>query len=247
LWLALAVLVVAAYTCWPLAWATRGSRAGMEGRFGFGPESNWLALYYVVGSGLAYVNVFLVAALLDDTAVASFGAALRYYAIVLGPMPALLAVLRVRTSQHDVVDSDEVQTEMLMRWLKQAALPVLAAFAIAAIAAPFAIPLIDEGRYPDSIPIFQLLLIGGFVIYATMPGPNLLMAQRRFRLLAIAFGTALVADIVVALVAGTVWGVVGIAAAAGVSTGALHATVAYLSVRRQAGARERPQAARTVG
>lgn len=230
-WLTFAVLAVAILACAPHAWATRGSRAGMEGWLGFGAESNWLTVYYVVGAGFAYINVFIVAALLDDEAIASFGAALRYLAIVMGPYPALLAVLRVRTSQHDVVDSTTVQIQMLTDWFKRAALPVLAGLVLVAAAAPFAIPIVDDGRYPDSITILQLQLIGVFVIYATLPSSNLLMSQRRYKLLAIVYGSALVVDAVLAVVLGLVAGVIGIAAVAGVATGAMYATVAWLALR----------------
>ena len=243
LWMALTVLTLAVAACAPRAWATRRSRVGMEGRLGFGAESNWLTFYYVVGAGFAYINIFLVAALLDDEAVASFGAALRYLAIVMGPYPALLAVLRVRTSQHDVVDSPRVQVEMLMDWLRRAAPPVLAGLAVVAIAAPFDIPLIDDGRYPDSITILQLQLVGAFVVYATLPSSNLLMSQKRYRLLAIVYGTALVLDAIAAVIAGELGGVIAMAAVAGIATAAMYATVAWLALRPGASPRIRPGAA----
>ncbi|HYP49192.1 MAG TPA: hypothetical protein VEQ61_11190, partial [Thermoleophilaceae bacterium] len=99
-WLAGTVGAVALVACLPLVRSTLGGQATSEGRFGFGRESGWLTVYYLASAGFAYTNVFVVAALLDDAALASFGAATRYAAIVLGPVPALIAVLRVRTSQH---------------------------------------------------------------------------------------------------------------------------------------------------
>jgi O-antigen/teichoic acid export membrane protein len=236
LWLTLAVLALAIVACAPHAWRTRRSRTGMEGRLGFGAESNWLTIYYVVGAGFAYINIFLVAGLLDDEAVASFGAALRYLAIVMGPYPALLAVLRVRTSQHDVVDSTKVQVDMLMDWIRRAAVPVLIGLAVVAAAAPWVIPIVDGGRYPDSVEILQLQLIGAFVVYATLPSSNLLMSQKRYRLLAIVYGSALAVDAVAATIAGLVGGVIAIAAVAGVATAAMYATVAWLALRPGANA-----------
>jgi O-antigen/teichoic acid export membrane protein len=72
--------------------------------------------------------------------------------------------------------------------------------------------LIDGGRYPDSVTIFQLLLIDAFFVYLTMPAPNLMMAQRRYRLLALLYLVFLVAQTAATVFAGTVWGVIGIAA-----------------------------------
>ena len=80
--------------------------------------------------------------------------------------------------------------------------------------APFVIPLIDDGRYPDSVTIFQLLMIDAFFVYVTMPAPNLLMAQRRFRLLAVLYSVFLAVQVAVTVVVGTTWGVIGIAVVA---------------------------------
>jgi O-antigen/teichoic acid export membrane protein len=214
LWTALGTVAVAVAACAPLAWATRRSRYGVEGRFGWGAESNWLTVFFIASAGFFYSSMFLVAALLDDTAVASFGAAMRYISIVLGPVAALMAVLRVRTSQHDVVDSHSTQISMLMRWMKQTSLPTVAVVAGMAALAPLLIPLLDGGRYPDSVAVFQLLLIDAFFVYVTIPAPNLMITQRRYRVLALLFLLFLGAQTAASVFAGTVWGVIGIAVVA---------------------------------
>lgn len=214
LWTAVGTVAVALAVCTPLAWATRRSRYGVEGRFGWGAESNWLTVFFIASAGFFYSSMFLVAALLDDTAVASFGAAMRYISIVLGPVAALMAVLRVRTSQHDVVDSHSTQISMLLRWMRQTSLPTAAVVGAMAALAPLLIPLIDAGRYPDSVTIFQLLLIDAFFVYVTMPAPNLMITQRRYRPLAVIFLLFLGAQTAASVFAGTVWGVIGIAAVA---------------------------------
>lgn len=214
LWTALGTVAVGVAVCTPLAWATRRSRYAVEGRFGWGAESNWLTVFFIASAGFFYSSMFLVAALLDDTAVASFGAAMRYISIVLGPVAALMAVLRVRTSQHDVVDSHSTQISMLLRWMRQTSLPTAAVVGAMAALAPFLIPLIDAGRYPDSVTIFQLLLIDAFFVYVTMPAPNLMITQRRYRPLALIFLLFLGVQTAASVFAGTVWGVIGIAAVA---------------------------------
>jgi O-antigen/teichoic acid export membrane protein len=237
--LGVAVFAVAVVFCTPLAWATRRSSAGMEGRLGFGPEANWLSVYFIVTAGVYYISLFLVAALLDDKAVASYGAAVRYLSIVLGPVPALIAVLRVRTSQQDVVDSSSRQGQMMLGWLRRTTLPVLGVLGVAALVAPFAIPLIDQGRYPDSVIVFQIGLLSVFTTYATMPATNLLMAQRRYRLLATVSGAVLVVKVALTIAAAHVWGVVGVAAVTAVASLAQDASVAYLALRNAAVIRPR--------
>lgn len=224
-----AVLAVAAVACAPLVRQTvvAPARAALGGSFG--REAGWLTVYYLASAGFAYAGIFIVASLLDDAAIASYGASLRYIAIVLGPVPALLAVLRVRTSQHDMVDSARNQAEMIANWVRHAILPVGAATAAAAVAAPFLIPLLDGGRYPDSVPIFQLLLLPALVNYTTMPGPNLMMTQHRYRPLALVYAIALVVLVALGAGAAETAGVVAVAGAVALVGCCEAATVALLA------------------
>jgi len=218
LYFALAVCLVAAVVALPLALSTRGAARGREGRFGFGRESAALTLYSIASAGWAYLDLFLVAALLNDVAVAAYGAALRYVSIVMGPVPAMVSVLRVRTAQGDMIDSNEAQIAMMKRWARQAGPPTAAILALAAIAAIWAIPLIDGGRYPDSVPIFQILLVMAFAQLVTLPNSSLLIAQERYTSLAWINAGAVALNVVAATVAAELFGVVGIAIAAAIVT-----------------------------
>lgn len=199
--------------CRPLLRGGLRSFAGGMSRE-FGRESGWLTLYYLASAGFAYADIFIVAGFLNDEAVASYGAALRYIAIVMGPLPSLLAVMRVRTSQSDVIDSAATQVDMLGRWLRRSILPVSGLIGAAAIAAPFLIPLVDGGRYPDSIPIFELMLVPALINYATLPSPGLLMSQKRYPLLAGIYVSLLAVQLLAAGGIATVAGVVAVAAVA---------------------------------
>jgi O-antigen/teichoic acid export membrane protein len=197
----------------------------------FGREAIWLSLFYLASAGFAYADIFVVAGFLNDNSVASYGAALRYIAIIIGPLPALVAVIRVRTSQGDVVDSPGKQTDMLVSWVRRSLAPGTAIIALAAIAAPFVIPLLDGGRYPDSIPIFEVMLIATYVDYLTLPAPNLMMARGRYALLACFYVSALAVQLALASSAAVISGVVAVAAVASVVGGLEAAGIAYLAVR----------------
>jgi O-antigen/teichoic acid export membrane protein len=232
-WLAAGSGLVAAFAVFPILRSSglATSRAdGREGPLAFGSEAGWLTVYYIASGGFAYASVFVVAVLLNDAALASYGAATRYIAIVLGPMPALLVVLRVRTSQADIVDSGALQARMLLRWARRVGPPVVVVLGAMALLAPVAIPIVDEGRYPDSIPIFQLLLASAVFTYATMPGPNLLMTQRRYRLLAGVYAVALVAMVGAGAIAAEASGVVGVAAVTAVIGSIEMCVVAWLAL-----------------
>lgn len=231
--LAATIVAVAAVPCVALVRQTVHARPLGAARGDFIRESGWLTCYFMTSAGFSYATIFVVAALLDDTAVASYGAALRYASIVFGPFPALMTVLRVRSAQSDIVDSPQLQLTMLVGWVKRAALPVTGGMAAIAALAPFAIPLVDGGRYPDSVPVFQLMLIAALFSYATMPAPNLLMSQRRFKLLAGVYAIALVVHLAALVIAGELAGVVAVAAASVTvrSLDAVTVTVLAMQVR----------------
>lgn len=228
-WFAVGVGLVALVVAAPLAVATRHAGRGKEGRYGFGRESAALTLYSMASAGWAYLDLFLVAALLSNAAVAAYGAALRYVSIVLGPVPAMVSVLRVRTAQGDMIDSDEAQIAMMRRWARQSAPLALAVLGIAAIAAIWAIPLIDGGRYPDSIPIFEVLLITAFAQLITLPNSSLLIAQERYTTLAWVNTAAVVVNVAIATLAALLFGVVGIAVAGALVTIGQVSTVTFLA------------------
>lgn len=230
-WTAGAVLAVALFACVPLGRATLRARPMSAIAGDFGRESGWLTCFYLTSASFSYATIFVVAALLNNEAIASYGAAARYMSFVYGPFPALMAVMRVRTSQEDVVDSPHLQLSMLARWVKRTLPPSALVLALAAVAAPLIIPVIDGGRYPDSVPIFQILLISALFQYGTMPAPNLLMSQRRYELLAGVYLIAMPVHVAV-LVAASAAGVVAVAAASVAVRIVEVMTVTYLATRR---------------
>ena len=225
------VLAVAILVCWPLIKQSLSTTLSDALADDFGRESAWLTVYFLGSAGFAYADIFVVAAFLDDAAVASYGAALRYLAIVLGPLPALIAVMRVRTSQEDVVDSAEQQSRLLLDWLRRSLFPVVVVIGLAALAAPLVIPLVDGGRYPDSVPVFQLMLIPALVDYMTLLAPNILMAQKRYRVLAIFYSVALGVQLIAAGTVAAVAGVVAVAAVASLVSAFEKGAVASLAHR----------------
>ena len=180
-------------------------------RLRFNGEEMWLSFYYVAAGGFAYVDVMVAGAMLTKHEVASLGASLRYLAIALAAIPALGAILRVRTAQVDVVDSPANQNAMVIGWLRRAALPAAVLMTISIVLAPFVIPLIDGGRYPSSIPTFQIFLVTAMTAYLTAPVANVLMAQRHYATLAAIYAVGLTLNLVGDIAVARPYGIVGIA------------------------------------
>jgi O-antigen/teichoic acid export membrane protein len=203
----------------------------------FSREETWLSLYYVAAAGFAYVDVLVAAALLSQHEVATLGASLRYLAIIESPIPALGAVLRVRTSQMDLIDSPVSQRAMVVRWLKRAALPAGALMCVVLVLAPLVIPQVDGGKYPDSVPVLQIFLATALGAYLTAPSVSILMAQRRFGFLGAVYILGLLLNLVGDVAVAPRFGVIGIAlvsSAVYVAIGVMLTTKALKATRRVA-------------
>ncbi len=228
---AVTVTIVGVLICAPLVRQTVSTSLREALADDFGRESAWLTLYFLGSAGFSYADIFIVGAFLNADAVSSYGAALRYIAIVLGPLPALGAVLRVRTSQEDVIDSAAEQTRILTTWLRRTVFPVAIVIAVAAVAAPYLIPLLDGGRYPDSVTIFQIMLLPALVSYLTLPAGNLMMTSKRYRLLATFYSVALAIQLVIAGGVAVFAGVISVAAAAAIVSACEASTIAAVTQR----------------
>ena len=177
----------------------------------FEHEESWLSLYYLAAAGFAYVDVLVASALLDQEQVASFGASLRYLAIVIAAIPSLGAILRVRTAQADMIDSHEAQRGMILGWMRAGALPVAVGTLVLVALSPWAIPILDGGRYPGSITVFQIFLATAASSYLSAPAVSVMMAQRRYRALALMFLVGLSVNLLGDVLVARRFGVVGIA------------------------------------
>ncbi len=131
--------------------------------------------------------------------------------LALGAMPAIGAVLRVRTSQVDVVDSPANQRAMIVGWIRRAILPTGLMVGIASLLAPVVIPAIDSGRYPGSIEAFQIFLVIAFSAYLTAPAANVLMAQRGYSVIAFIYAVGLLVNLAGDVAVARRFGVTGIA------------------------------------
>jgi O-antigen/teichoic acid export membrane protein len=211
LWFIGGIAGVGLITAGPIARRSFRAATQFRGLPRFKGEEMWLSFYSVAAAGFAYVDVMVAGALLTKHQVATLGAALRYLAIVLGAMPALGAVLRVRTSQADLVDSPERQQTMVLHWIRRATLPGGLLVGIAVLLAPLLIPAIDGGRYPGSIAALQIFLVAALSAYLTAPATNMLLAQRRYPALASIFGTGLVLNLIGDIAVAQRFGVIGIA------------------------------------
>ena len=206
-----AMVAVGLATAIPIARPAHG-RAPLPLRaLRFDREESWLSLYYLAAAGFAYVDVLVASAVLDQRQVATLGAALRYLTIVLAAAPSLGAVLRVRTAQTDMVDSRAAQRKMILRWLRGGTVPVVIGLGLTVALVPWIIPIVDGGRYPESVPVLQILLVTAASAYLSAPAASVIMAQRRYSALARMFAAGLAVNLVGDVLVAHRFGVLGIA------------------------------------
>jgi O-antigen/teichoic acid export membrane protein len=206
-----AMVLVGVATALPIIRGTLDHRILRLRVLRFDREEAWLSLYYLASAGFAYVDLLVASALLDQEQVATLGAAVRYLAIVLAAAPSLAAVLRVRTAQADMIDSPDAQRLMIVRWVRSGSTVIGLALALTAVLAPWGIPLLSGGRYPESVTAFQIFLITAMSSYVSAPAVSVLMAQRRYPALAWIFMVGLVVNLVGDILVARPFGVIGIA------------------------------------
>lgn len=206
-----AMVLVGVATAAPIVHGALDRRAISIRILQFEREEGWLSLYYLAAAGFAYVDVFVASAILDQGQVATLGAALRYLTIILAAVPSLGAILRVRTAQMDMIDSPAAQRRMILRWLRMGLVPVGLIVAVVAVLAPWGLPILSGGRYPESVPVFQIFLIIAASSYLSAPAVSVLMAQRSYATLAWIFVIGLMVNLIGDVVVARTFGVIGIA------------------------------------
>jgi O-antigen/teichoic acid export membrane protein len=201
----------------------------------FQREEGWLSLYYLAAAGFAYVDVFVASAILNQGQVATLGVALRYLTIVLAAVPSLGAVLRVRTAQLDMIDSPAAQRMMILRWMRSGLGPVGLILVLVAALAPWGLPILSGGRYPESVPVFQIFLIIAVSSYLSAPAVSVLMAQRSYATLAWIFLVGLMVNLIGDVLVAPSFGVIGIAVVSTATYLALDAVMSVVALGNAAG------------
>jgi O-antigen/teichoic acid export membrane protein len=146
-------------------------------------ESKWLILYFIFQSLFSSVCLVILNQFGTPYDVASFGVANKYYNLLLMFLTSLQTVLRVKTSQKDMVDSANRRKEFSVNWVKRLLPVILAVVVIAAICSGFVLPLLNGEGYDDAVDVFRILLIAVFFGYLFSPNTAVLIAAKKHKTL----------------------------------------------------------------
>ena len=177
--------------------------------------------YFFVLAFFTQVDVFMLRALADDSALATYGSAFRYYSLL------SLALGAVHVVWLPVVQNVQSLAELttILVYHKRMVLLFAPVVLMGAWAAQWIIPLIDMGKYPDAVLIFRILAISAIVSFAFSPYVNLVMRFEDFKFLFVLIILALLVDVGLNFALVPVHGPVGTAIAAFVAFGIVNGAI----------------------
>lgn len=145
----------------------------------FESKYKFLMGFVCVGAFLPQINVFLISMMEDGYLVSSYGASFKYFSILNLALSAthvvLLPSIQKAKSQEEI-NAIFVDMKKFV-WLVS---PIII---IGSIVSSWLIPLLDGGKYPDSIITFQILSIAALISFWFSPYITILMKYEDFKFL----------------------------------------------------------------
>lgn len=156
---------------------------------------------------LMQTDVWMLKALASDEVVAAYGSAYRYYTLAMMVSTSLWSILLPVVQRATTADAlERLFRKQLRIWAMLAPVVILIA-----IAAPWWIPMVDEGRYPDAVRSFQILSVSALLSVAFSPHMSVLLRFEDFAFTVGAAAVALLAAIALNALLIPHWGAVGAA------------------------------------
>ncbi len=170
-------------------------------------EYRFLFTYFGLVALLSQTGIFALKFRANDMELASFGAAFRYYTLISLALAAVNAVLL-----PVLQDSPSIGAVNAVFAQQAKSLTVFAsAVVVSVLVAPWAIPWLDRGRYPASVPTFQILALSAIISFALSPHANLVLRYEQFRFLSKVVLAAFGLHLLLAYLLVGKWGAVGAA------------------------------------
>lgn len=149
-------------------------------------------VYTLVAAVLPYMAVLMASHTSDSTLTATYGAAMRYQAIIATCIQVMNVVYLPKISEYVSRGESEQFLRSSLR-----AIPVLSVFVIlVVIAIVLVIPYIDKGRYPDAPLVFSVLAGCSWMSMLAVSSVNYLLATKVYRPILVAMMLGLFAIVV---------------------------------------------------
>lgn len=144
-------------------------------------DSGWLILYTALLNLFNQMDVLMLSNLAEERDVALYGVAFRYYSILLTLLPSIQSVLRVRTAKKEFIDNSSVRYSFTYNWIKRSYKIVIIGCISLILGSKFYMNILNGVEYADSIPIYNVLVIGVALSYLFAPNVSIMMSGKRYR------------------------------------------------------------------
>lgn len=189
-------------------------------------QYRYLFGYFFVLAFFSQVDVFMLQIMATPSQLASYGSAFRYYTIIVLILNSLHTVLLPLVQRLQSIEDLDRLYGIHMRLL----LLIIPALLFAGFISQWIIPIIDQGKYPDAIPIFRILCLSAIISIAFSPHVNLIMRFEDFRFLLLLILGGLLVNVGLNLVLIPLWAAIGTSLATLVAFGFVTASI-YLRAR----------------
>ena len=139
----------------------------------------FLFAYFALVAVFSQVEILMLKMFGGVEEVANYGAAFRYYAILTVGLGSLHTVLAPMIQEMKT----KLEFEKLMREYRRLAYVLMALVLLAICVSGWAIPLIDKGKYPQSVAIFRVLACVSVISLLYSPFVHILIRQEKFNFL----------------------------------------------------------------
>lgn len=154
-------------------------------------EHRYLFGYFVGLAVFSQIDILMLNILANEQSLAGYGSAFRYYGLLVMVLGATHTVL------FPMIATVETKREVIEIYAKHKGLVWMftPGVLLSIVIAPWAIPFIDAGRYPEAIAVFQVLALSSIISFAFSPHINLVMRCRHYRFLFVLVSVAALGDV----------------------------------------------------
>ncbi|OGJ67188.1 hypothetical protein A3J34_00865 [Candidatus Peribacteria bacterium RIFCSPLOWO2_02_FULL_51_10] len=188
-------------------------------------EYRYLFAYFFILGIFTQTDIFMIGILGDDSMLATYGSAFRYYSILslaLGSVHVvLLPMIQKASNDQELFEVFAKHKKMILMFIP--------AVLLAGWLAQWAIPFIDNGKYPGAVLSFRILCVSAIISFAFSPHVNLIMRFERFRFLFRLICMALALNVAINMLLIPEFGAAGVAFATLISAAAVTIPIYFRS------------------
>ena len=142
-------------------------------------DYRYLFAYFFILGIFSQTDVFMLKAIGEDSMIATYGSAFRYYSILslaLGSVhTVLLPMIQKATSDQELNIIFTNHRKMVLLYI-----PIVI---FSVWGAKWAIPWIDMGKYPDAVITFRILCVSAIISFSFSPHVNIVMRFEEYKFL----------------------------------------------------------------